>query len=52
MAGHDGFVMLVGLAGAYLWPLAFMMTKISYSGYRFPPVISNTRRDSALMGFR
>jgi transposase-like protein len=30
---------LVGLAGGDLWPLAFMMTKISYSGYRFPPVI-------------
>ena len=34
-----GFVTLVGLAGGDLWPLAFMMTKISYSGYRFPPVI-------------
>jgi hypothetical protein len=30
---------LVVLAGADLWLLAFMMTKISYSGYRFPPMI-------------
>ena len=35
----EGFVTLVGLAGDDLWPLAFMMTKISYSGYRFPAVI-------------
>ena len=34
-----GFVTLVGLAGGALWPLASMMTKISYNGYRFPPVI-------------
>jgi hypothetical protein len=34
-----GFVTLAGLAGGELWPLAFMMTKISYSGYRFPPVM-------------
>jgi DDE domain len=34
-----GFVTLVELAVGDLWPLAFMMTKISYSGYRFPPVI-------------
>jgi hypothetical protein len=30
---------VVGLAGGDLWPLASMMTKISYRGYRFPPVI-------------
>jgi transposase-like protein len=35
----EGFVTLAELAGGDLWPLAFMMTKISYSGYRFPPVI-------------
>jgi transposase-like protein len=35
----DNFVTLVGLVGGDLWPLASMMTKISYSGYRFPPVI-------------
>src|ERR1700681_130866 len=27
------------LAGLDLWRLSFMMTKISYAGYRFPPVI-------------
>jgi hypothetical protein len=36
MIGWKGFLMLAGLAGGELWPLAFMMTKISYSGYRFP----------------
>ena len=36
---QTGFVTLVGLAGGDRWPLALMMTKISYSGYRFPPVI-------------
>jgi hypothetical protein len=36
---RGGFVTLVGLAGGDLRPLAFMMSKISYSGYRFPPVI-------------
>jgi transposase-like protein len=35
----DGFVTLVGLAGGDLWTVASMMTKISYNGYRFPPVI-------------
>jgi hypothetical protein len=34
-----GFVTLVGLAGGDLWPLTSMMTKISYSGYRFPAAI-------------
>ena len=27
------------LARLALWRLSFMMTKISYTGYRFPPVI-------------
>ena len=27
------------LAGVELWPLSSTMTKISYAGYRFPPVI-------------
>ena len=27
------------LARLDLWRLSFMMTKISYAGYRFPPVI-------------
>jgi putative transposase len=35
---------VVGLAGGDLWPLASMMTKISYRGYRFPPVIIQTVR--------
>jgi hypothetical protein len=35
----DGFVTLVGLAGGDLWSIAFTMTKTSYNGYRFPPVI-------------
>jgi transposase-like protein len=29
----------MGLAGGDLWSLASLMTKISYRGYRFPPVI-------------
>jgi hypothetical protein len=36
---REGFVTLVGLAGGDRWPIASMMTKISYSGYGFPPVI-------------
>jgi hypothetical protein len=32
-------VTLVGLARGDLWTIASMMTKISYNGYRFPPVI-------------
>jgi hypothetical protein len=36
MIGWKGFLSLAGLAGGGLWSLAFMMTKISYSGYRFP----------------
>src|SRR5258706_14276472 len=39
MKSTSGFVTFAGLAGGELWPLAFMMTKINYSGYRFPPVI-------------
>ena len=35
----SGHCHVVGLAGGGLWPLASMMTKISYRGYRFPPVI-------------
>ena len=27
------------LAGLDLWPLSSTMTKISYAGYRFPPLI-------------
>ena len=39
VGGRAGFVTLVGLAGSDLWTIASMMTKISYNGYRFPPVI-------------
>jgi transposase len=46
---------LVGIeacASSHHWSRELKALGHTVRGYRFPPVISNTRRDSALMGFR